>query len=373
MLSLIAKLGLDSSAFNTGLAKAKLSAKEFGGGVTSYFKDAISGSIGKYLAAGTAFAAFASLGMKLVESSREIKNWSEQLDISTDDVQRLMKVARRSGLEFEQMARGMEKFGEARGKALEGDAEKLAVFAKYRVPMEMLRSNLYTNLDVIGKMMAAIPSTGLTGGERVQLGELFGRHGERLIAPFERLKSMGPINLIDKDDVESLSRAKGTIEAIGKYYLVKASRPIADLSSIAQAITNPDEKDLGNIEAFGAMFNAAMDYSTLEGQLLSLFNGGGIFNRMNAAADKVRRRQAIRNIKDLPNDVPGGDFLPKDAQHKKESRIPFARDADTLAKQGLFVGGAGNPMVNLQQRQLDATRDTLNEIRGLRRDVQQRL
>jgi len=378
--SLLASLGLDIKLFNIGLDKAKANAAVFGESVKKNLSSSIKDSLGKYLLAGTAFGSFVALGEKLIENSREIKNWSEQLDISTDDVQRLMKVARRSGLEFEAMARGMEKFGEARLKALEGDPEKMALFQKFGLSMEYLKPNSTTNLEAISKIVGSVGGRPMTSGERVEIGELFGRHGERLIAPFERLAKMGPIKLIEERDVKALSDAKGSFDQIIKSLTIAASGPLAimarelgratgayqDRRALTDQLKTAETTESIVSMAFPWIGDAAIKMSEMSG------HGSKKLREMIEAMDAENRPEAMRNRKDSEPYNP--DFAgPHADTSSKAPRLNLRSDSDNLAKVGLFVGGAGNPMVNIQQRQLQVAERQLDETRSLHRTISERL
>ena len=81
ILSLIAKLGLDGSTFETGLKRAK--------SLTDKFRS----SVGAQLGAAMSVAAVTAFAAKVVQTADAIGDLSEQLNISTDDVQRLQVLA----------------------------------------------------------------------------------------------------------------------------------------------------------------------------------------------------------------------------------------------------------------------------------------
>jgi len=83
IFSLIAKLGLDGSAYESGLKRAS--------SVTDKFRS----SVGMQLGAALSVAAIGSFVSKVVETVDAIGDLSEQLNISTDDVQRLQVLAGR--------------------------------------------------------------------------------------------------------------------------------------------------------------------------------------------------------------------------------------------------------------------------------------
>src|ERR1051325_4656852 len=124
------ELTADSVGIDRDLAAAQKKFQGFGSQVSADLKS-IAGSFASY-------EAFKGLVGHTVESAKEIRNFSKQANISTDEVQRLQKAAGKVDLEFENVQSGMTRFDKARVDAAQSNQEFLDTFNKYGITLQDL-------------------------------------------------------------------------------------------------------------------------------------------------------------------------------------------------------------------------------------------
>ena len=118
IFSLLAKLGLDGTAFETGLKRSQSMAKGIG--------REISGS----LAGMFAVDKIAEFGMKAIETAGKLNDLSTRLGVSVEFLQEMQYAAEQSGASLEDVAGAVEKISIARMKALSGDKASIELFDK---------------------------------------------------------------------------------------------------------------------------------------------------------------------------------------------------------------------------------------------------
>lgn len=167
IFSLIAKLGLDGTNFESGLKRSQSMAKGVGKEVTGT------------LAAMFAVDKIAQFGLSIIDAAGQINDLSTRLGVSAEFLQEMQFAAKQSGASIEDVAGAVEKLSVARMKALSGDQKTIENFEKMGVSMDSIRR---------------------LGSEDLfkALGEPFsaGIDPQKLIAPFKELAGRGAGALI---------------------------------------------------------------------------------------------------------------------------------------------------------------------------------
>mgnify|MGYP000629678798 CR=1 FL=1 len=167
IFSLIAKLGLDGTNFESGLKKSQSMAKGVGREVTAT------------LAAMFAVDKIAQFGLSIVDAAGQINDLSTRLGVSAEFLQEMQFAAKQSGASIEDVAGAVEKLSIARMKALGGDKKTIENFDKLGVSMEMIKHLGAEDLfKALGEPFAA------------------GMDPQLLIAPFKELAGKGAGALI---------------------------------------------------------------------------------------------------------------------------------------------------------------------------------
>jgi len=167
IFSLIAKLGLDGTNFESGLKRSQSMAKGIGKEVTGT------------LAAMFAVDKIAQFGLSIIDAAGQINDLSTRLGVSAEFLQEMQFAAKQSGASIEDVAGAVEKLSVARMKALSGDQKTIENFQKMGVSMDSIRRLGSEDLfKALGEPFAA------------------GIDPQKLIAPFKELAGRGAGALI---------------------------------------------------------------------------------------------------------------------------------------------------------------------------------
>jgi len=354
---MFARLGLDGSGFVRGLASAKSAAGKFSGDlVGSWSKD-----IGSKLKSSFGFAAIVGsigeLGRRTIDYADNVGDLSDQLDIATDDVQRLMIAGSRNGIEFETIAKAITHIGDARQKALGGDNKAQQLFARYGVSLKQLADGSMSNVDLLKTLYDTASAAGIGVQEQADLFDLAGKKGARLVATFQALKNLGPVKLLDEQNIKDLSAAKDAFGDLGRQLMTTAA-PVAGFWARVLGRAN-GQGNIGteNIPMLGGLISAGRATQNFPkwifDELLSGSQNPGPTAALTPEEIATRRKQL------------GGKVLPA-TSGKLANGGNQIDTGDSYSKIGLFVGGAGNPMVDISRRHLSVAEHTLAEIRLLR-------
>ena len=109
---MLVKLGIDSTQFEMGIKRAQGLGEKFG----TSFKGAVASKLGAALSV----AAIAAFTKNVIESADKIKDLSEQLNLTTDEIQRLEILAGETGVTFDKFGSVLAKFEQIRLKATSG-------------------------------------------------------------------------------------------------------------------------------------------------------------------------------------------------------------------------------------------------------------
>src|SRR5688572_467743 len=134
-LTLKAFLGLDGSGYAIGLKRAESQAKSFAKDIKREFAQAFG------VAAITAYSA------KLVNMADNITDTAERLDMGTKSLQEWTYAAQKSGSSIERVTSFLESLARARERALGGDKDDIANFAKFGI------TDFSPNADQLGRQM----------------------------------------------------------------------------------------------------------------------------------------------------------------------------------------------------------------------------
>jgi hypothetical protein len=168
IFSLIAKLGLDGTNFESGLKKSQSMAKGVAKEVTGT------------LAAMFAVDKIAQFGLSIVDAAGQINDLSTRLGVSAEFLQEMQFAAKQSGASIEDVASAVEKLSVARMKALSDDKRSVEL------------------LQQMGISMQQVKESGGGEGLFMEIGKLFesGIDPQKLVGPFKELAGKGAGALI---------------------------------------------------------------------------------------------------------------------------------------------------------------------------------
>jgi hypothetical protein len=245
IFSLLAKLGLDGTAFETGLKRSQSMAKGIG--------REISGS----LAGMFAVDKIAEFGMKAIETAGKLNDLSTRLGVSVEFLQEMQFAAEQSGASLEDVAGAVEKISIARMKALAGDQATIENFAKMGISMQQIKELGGEGLfKAFGKSFeSGIDPQKLVGPFR----ELAGRGAGSLIPAMaegldqaaEKARNLGLV--MSNEVVASLDEFNDRVDTMKKGLEAAVGTIIADFG--APLLRQLDALGAGIQGFFGAMFD----------------------------------------------------------------------------------------------------------------------
>lgn len=245
IFSLLAKLGLDGTAFETGLKRSQSMAKGIG--------REISGSIAGMFAVDK----IAEFGMKAIETAGKLNDLSTRLGVSVEFLQEMQYAAEQSGASLDDVAGAVEKISIARMKALAGDQATIENFAKMGVSMQQIKDLGGEGLfKAFGKQFeSGIDPQKLVGPFRELAGRgsgsLIPAMAEGLDAAAEKARNLGLV--MSNDVVASLDEFNDRVDTMKKGLEVAIGTMIADFG--APLLRQLDALGAGIQGFFGAMFD----------------------------------------------------------------------------------------------------------------------
>ena len=205
LLSLIGRLGLDTSNFEGGLKKAETSAHGFA--------TTLKTKVGGALAAAFSVAYIEELVSKIQEHAKDVKDLSEQYSLTTDEVQKLEKATGRLGLRFDSIAGAIGRIQKARAIAMAGgDAGECAVetFRQMGVKREDVLNPTVSVVDIMRQMGGADASSA-----KAQF-DLLGKSAITIRNVMVELSQLGPMRLMSRDDIEAIDKADKDLRSLKK-------------------------------------------------------------------------------------------------------------------------------------------------------------
>lgn len=218
ILSMLVKLGIDSTQFETGIKRAQSVGEKFG----SSFKSSITSKIGGALS----IAAVTGFANSVAKAADDISDLSEQLNVSTNNVQRLQILAGETGVAFEKFSSVLSKVEEARIKATAGDADSIKTFKDLGLSIEDLRNPQLSNLDLSIKVAEAYRDSGRSAETTAALIELYGIKLKIAGASLAEFQSISDRGLISEKAISDLAKANAQLEESQRLLQVKATPAI---------------------------------------------------------------------------------------------------------------------------------------------------
>jgi len=216
IFTFLAKLGLDTTDFQAGVKRAQSSATGLGKGIADGLKrenDNIKGALAGMFTVSAAKSYFGDL--KNIVG--EIKDMSELLGISTDEVQRLKRAAESSGQSFKVVVSAMQKIEQMRAEALTGDERSGRIFGMLGINPESSPMEI---------MQKAVKATGGTAQESAAAFELLGRRVGNLKLVIDELSNVADARIIPEADIIAMDENVKKFEAAWSEFVIVGA-PIA--------------------------------------------------------------------------------------------------------------------------------------------------
>lgn len=198
VLSLLVKLGLDSTAFEMGVKRAQSVGEKFG----NSFKSAVTSKIGAALSV----AALAAYTKSIIDAAGEIKDMGEQMNLTTDEVQRLQILAGDTGVSFDNLAAVLRKFEETRLKATQGDENAIKTLNALKISNDDLYNSQLSTIDGAIKAAKAQKESGGSAETTAAMIELYGsklKAAGTAMADYEKTQNR---TIIDNETINNLDK-----------------------------------------------------------------------------------------------------------------------------------------------------------------------
>jgi hypothetical protein len=337
------KFTADASGVQRAVAGlAKQTEKQFAG-IGNELTKRIAGAF----AAGAVVSAVGNFISSVRQSVDEIKDLSDQLELSTDDVQRLQKAANDAGVKFGVITTALQKIEAKKAEALSGDPKAAGLFAA-------LGAN--PGDSALSILQRATEESSKSTEKNAAAFELLGKKATILRNIFTELQKQGPIKLISEDQIQKIDEVNAGLEEAARYSKAAATPAIESglrfLGAFA-TMANPskmmdinkrafERKDLGFLGRLG-MINAEFF---------------GVKDTEGEKTEPADLQEALRKRRGVAT-APAAAAATVPAT----SAISLGTQGDALSRIGLFVGG--RPEVGALRNIEANTRDTAQGMRQL--------
>ena len=342
MLGMGIKLTADASGAQRAVAAFSKTAEKQVSGIGKELTNRIAGAF----AAGAVVSAVGNFIQSIRSSVDEIKDLSDQLEISTDDVQRLQKAANDTGIKFGVITTALQKIEAKKAEALSGDPKAAGLFAT-------IGAN--PNDSALSILQRAAEESSKSTEKNAAAFELLGKKAVILRNVMVELQKQGPIKLISEDQIQKIDEVNAGLEEAARYSKA-ASAPIMEgglrLFGAFATMLNPEKmldinkrafarKDLGFLGRLG-MINAEFF---------------GVKDTEGEKTEPADLQEALRKRRGITPPVAAAASVPA------TSAISLGSQGDALSRIGLFVGG--RPEVGALKNIEANTRDTAQATRAL--------
>jgi len=428
-LNLVARLGLDGKAFQTGLARANRQTNQFAGGIKRQF----AGMFG--------VAAIGIAIKKATDYADEINNLSRRLGVSTKALQEFNYAANLSGSDLKTVGTSLQRVQEAQERLKNGN--KLAEESFKRLGFSAAAALSANPAEVFRQAGEKFANTALTPEMFGDIRTLFGAEAgprniriftEDLAAMAEQANQAGAV--LSDQQIQTAADLKDTMAVLKMGFLGPFGEALAILGKAAldasahfnaflvgfQAwrIKNQDKsfwdlvtgKGIGegsyrknptpemireqmtaNLQGQGlenwqikkrvgiSMSRAentggwrrTEDYEKAYSQLIDKMEGPSVFLETyetvlkEQLAENERRMEQQSNLRKLMTSTAGMDSSA--IARKSSTKIK----TDELARMGLFIGGRRNPLINAAEKQVEEIRGVKQEVETLNKQIKKKL
>jgi hypothetical protein len=241
ILSMLVKLGIDSTQFEMGIKRAQGLGEKFG----TSFKGAVASKLGAALSV----AAIAAFTKNVIESADKIKDLSEQLNLTTDEIQRLEILAGETGVTFDKFGSVLAKFEQVRLKATSGDQDALKTLQALGFTTEQLYDIQLTTIDGAVKAAEAHVKSGKSAETTAAMIEIYGLKLKTAASALADYNTTAQRTLISSSDIDVLAKANTLLDE--QFRIIKAiASPViaAGITATAEALKRGTKPTEGFIE-----------------------------------------------------------------------------------------------------------------------------
>ena len=214
VLSLLVKLGVDSTSFEMGLKRAQSLGEKFG----NSFKNAVTSRLGAALSV----AAVTSFAHSVAQAADRVGELAEQLNISTDDVQKFEMAAKLYGVKFEAVASAIGRINDARTAALSTDGAQRTAFEKLGMSVAFLSDRSLGSEQVLIKLGETLNANKNNAEMMAAAADLLGLKLTKAAMAAGTIKDLGPIDLFKAEDIKNIEKFNDQMDLLTKKVQVQS-------------------------------------------------------------------------------------------------------------------------------------------------------
>ena len=306
MLSQIVKVGADATGFQRVVAGTAAQTGKLFKGVT----DDVTKRFGNLFTGAAMVQGFTRIAGAVVDTADEIKDLADQLDLSTEEVQKLQVASERAAVRINVVGAALRAIEDMRAAAQTGDKRAVGIFAALGID-----PTKGTSLDI---MQAALAQA--EGGAEKQnaIFSLIGRKANQLRNVMAEMQRLGPIRIIDQESLDAIDQANNAIKDLKREATAALAEPAGFWARVFRR--GNELEDQAAKEGRSSLSNFSLTRA-LFGEMFSGTAGG---------VDLSALPLPMKNK---------GNALQDAAKMETPTALPLATQADAFARIGLFVGG----------------------------------
>ena len=356
-VNLVARLNLDSKPFYAALGGVKNEVSKVNGKISGDLKTSLLGvfSVGAIGASLKSVANYAS----------NIRNLSDQYDITNEEAQKFDAITQANGLSFEKFLGVIDKVGSARKAAVEGNEEMAKAFARFGVSLESINKEGVRNVDVVYKLANATNSL-QSAADREAFGELTGATGKRFLSLLGKINDATPIVLMSDDELKKLDDASSKLQALARDYTSVLGKVVGKGVDTYETIS----KNAGGGTAGQLLGGVLAPFGIIQGLIETIQDG----LNPSLAKDPVKSFDALP----LPSKEKIFEEKKKETKDKNEEKMSRDRlslnpESNSMSRIGLFTGGVPVSMVSIGREQLAEIKRQTQVMRDVKRVLEKGL
>ena len=327
------KAGLDATGVERGAAQAAEKAKK----AFSSMSSEVSGRIAGMFTASRIIDGVTNFAKAIISTADDIGDMADNLNLSTDEVQKLEIAAGRAGFKFTKMVSAVQAVQQKITEAQTGDEKAKGIFSRLGID-----PSKGSALDV---MRSAVNEAAKGGDKLAAAQDIFGKKLTGVVNSVKQLEALGPIKIFEEKDLEKLGQSVDKLREASNEVKATAAPLLTTIIDGLTSVLKTGPSAIGKSVLSGGLFSG--DLAGKLGQQYADF---------------------LKN----PNDMSSPSLFPqkggKDSTTSvaKAAAIPLAFQSDALSRIGLFVGGrgdSGNQLVTIGNYQL-------SELRAIRAELQ---
>lgn len=300
MIEMLMRFRADASGVDRALAHTRQAGKKAAAAIGKELED----RIGRAFTAGALIDGIQQFVSVVAETVGEVKDLSEQLDLSAESVQNLQAGANKAGVSMSVVTTALGRISDLRAQALAGDKKANDLFSILGID-----PSKGTDLDAL---VRAIESASKGAKEQAAVFDLLGKKANLLRNVVVELQKLGPINIFDDDAIRAVDSVSAAIKDI-KRNLVASAAP--EIGFWGRALKRANEIDATSKGAF----NFALTRGIL-GEMMSGTEGGV-------------------DLSPLPLPIKAPTTAAISQVQQASAAVSLGTRGDALSRIGLFVGG----------------------------------